>query len=262
MRLVLRAFVYLVVVVMVLPIAMCLSVAVTSSGYVSFPPKGISLRWFDAMIHDGILLDAILRSLALAVTAAVCAILISLPCTFAVERGRLRFRGGVETAITSPRMIPQIVFVLALLIYFEGIGLAETFFGLLMAHLLITLPFAFRTLLVSVSTLDRRLEWSSAILGASPARTFALVVMPQLKTAMIAAFIFAFILSFNNVTMGLFLSAVGERTLPVEMFNRMYVGGMTPVVPAVSAVLAVIGVALFIALDRTIGVFKYLAGSE
>jgi len=77
---------------------------------------------------------------------------------------------------------------------------------------------------------------------------------------MIAAFIFAFILSFNNVTMALFLSGIGQRTLPVEMFTRMYVGGMTPAIPAIAFLLAIAGVILFILLDRTIGVFKYLAG--
>jgi len=159
-------------------------------------------------------------------------------------------------------MIPQIVLVLGLLDYFERIGLAETFIGLLAAHLVVTVPFAFRTLLVSVATLDRRLEWSSEVLGASPVRTFLRVVLPQLKTGMIAAAIFGFVLSFNNVTLALFLSGIGQRTLPVEMFNRMYVGGMTPVIPAISFVLALCGIVLFVVLDRTVGVFRYLGGAR
>ena len=75
-------------------------------------------------------------------------------------------------------------------------------------------------------------------------------MVPQLKTGLIAAFIFTFILSFNNVTLALFLSGFGQRTLPVEMFQRMNVGGMTPVIPAISFVLAMVGVVLFIILDR------------
>jgi putative spermidine/putrescine transport system permease protein len=126
----------------------------------------------------------------------------------------------------------------------------------------ITIPFAFRTLLVSVSTLDRRLEWSSEVLGASPTYTFLHIIVPQLKTGLIAAFIFTFILSFNNVTLALFLSGFGQRTLPVEMFQRMNVGGMTPAIPAISFVLAVVGVTLFIFLDRTVGVYRFLAGRD
>jgi putative spermidine/putrescine transport system permease protein len=157
-------------------------------------------------------------------------------------------------------MIPQIVLALALLAYFETIGLAETFLGLLIAHLVITVPFVFRTVLVSVATMDRRLEWSSDVLGATPVQTFSRVMIPQLKTGVIASFIFAFILSFNNVTLALFLSGIGLRTLPVEMFSRMYVAGMTPNIPAISFLLAVVAAVLFIVLDRTVGIYRYLAG--
>ena len=256
----LRVVVYTVVVLMILPVLITLPVALTSASIIRFPPAGLSLQWFVAIFHDDVLIDSIMRSLLLAVIAAMTAVAISLPCTFAIERGRLPGRTAIETLITGPRMIPQIVLVLALLVYFERLGLAETFTSLVIAHLVITIPFAFRTVLVSVASLDRRLEWSSAILGATPGSTFSRIIVPQIKTGMIAAFIFAFILSFNNVTMALFLSGIGQRTLPVEMFTRMYVGGMTPAIPAIAFLLAIAGVILFILLDRTIGVFKYLAG--
>jgi putative spermidine/putrescine transport system permease protein len=198
----------------------------------------------------------------LALCAALVAILIALPCAFVIQRARLPGNEILETWITAPRMIPQIALALALLAYFETIGIAETFLGLVISHLVITIPFAFRTILVGVSTLDRRLESSSAILGATQFYTFRRVILPQLKTGLIAAFIFTFILSFNNVTLALFLSGFGQRTLPVEMFQRMAVGGMTPVIPAISFVLAIVGVTMFIILDRTIGVYRFLAGRD
>jgi putative spermidine/putrescine transport system permease protein len=258
----LRIFVYLVVALMLLPVLITLPVALTTLPRISFPPVGIGLHWFVSILSDAVLLQSIGRSFWLAIGAAFIAIIVALPCAFAVERGRFRGRTLMETLITGPRMIPQIVLVLGLLVYFERIGLAETFIGLLAAHLVVTVPFAFRTLLVSVATLDRRLEWSSEVLGASPVRTFLRVVLPQLKTGMIAAAIFGFVLSFNNVTLALFLSGIGQRTLPVEMFNRMYVGGMTPVIPAISFVLALCGIVLFVVLDRTVGVFRYLGGAR
>jgi putative spermidine/putrescine transport system permease protein len=229
---------------------------------IAFPPIGLSGRWFASILTDQVLLDSIVRSFWLALAAAIVAIIIALPCAFAIQRGRFRGRDFLEMLITSPRMIPQIVLVLALLVYFEPIGLAEKFVGLVLAHLVITIPFVFRTLVVSVSTMDKRLEWSSDVLGATPVQTFVRIMAPQLKTGLIASFIFAFILSFNNVTLALFLSGIGQRTLPVEMFTRMNVAGMTPVIPAISFVLAVMGVALFVVLDRTIGVYRFLAGRE
>lgn len=256
----LRIFVYVIVVLMILPVAISLPVALTATRGIRFPPEGLTLGWFAAIFGDGILLQSILRSFTLALVAGIVAVAISLPCCFAIERGLTRGRNLLETVLTGPRMIPQLVVALALLIWYERIGIAETFLGLVLAHLVISIPFAFRTVLVSVASVDRRLEWSSAILGAGPAATFRRIVMPQIKTGLIAAFIFTFILSFNNVTMALFLSGIGERTLPVEMFNRMYIGGMTPVIPAISFLLALVGVAAFIILDRTIGVYRHLVG--
>jgi putative spermidine/putrescine transport system permease protein len=247
---------------MLLPIFVSLPVALTAGPRIAFPPDGISLRWFEAILRDAVLLSTVGRSFWLALLASIVAVLLALPCAFAIERGRFRGRIALETLITGPRMIPQIVLVLGLLIWFERIGLAETFAGLVLAHLVISVPFAFRTLMVSVASLDRRLEASSAILGAGRVRTFLLITLPQLKTGVIAAAIFTFILSFNNVTMALFLSALGQRTLPVEMFQRMYVGGMTPVIPAIAFLLALGGVIFFVLLDRTLGVYKYLAGRD
>jgi putative spermidine/putrescine transport system permease protein len=258
----LRIFVYIVVVLMLLPVLITFPVALTSIARISFPPVGLSGRWFMAIFSDTVLLDSIVRSFWLATAAAIVAIVIALPCAFVIHRSTSRTRELLETWITGPRMIPQIVFALALLAYFETIGLAETFIGLVISHLVITIPFAFRTLLVSVSTMDKRLEWSSDVLGATPVQTFWRVMVPQLKTGLIAAFIFTFILSFNNVTLALFLSGFGQRTLPVEMFQRMNVGGMTPVIPALSFVLALVGVVLFIVLDRTVGVYRFLAGRD
>lgn len=256
----LRIFVYVVVVLMLLPVLITFPVALTDLPRIAFPPVGLSMRWFASILTDQVLLDSIARSFWLAIAAAVVAIIIALPCAFAIQRGRFRGRDFLEMLITSPRMIPQIVLVLALLVYFEPIGLAEKFIGLVLSHLVITIPFVFRTLIVSVSTLDKRLEWSSDVLGATPVQTFVRVMAPQLKTGLIASFIFAFILSFNNVTLALFLSGIGQRTLPVEMFTRMNVAGMTPVIPAISFVLAVVGLVLFVILDRTIGVYRFLVG--
>lgn len=258
----LRIFVYVVVALMLLPVLITFPVALTAVARISFPPVGFSGRWFVSIFNDPVLLASIVRSFWLAMAAAVVAIVIALPCAFVAQRGKFRGRDALETWITGPRMIPQIVLALALLAYFETIGLAETFAGLVIAHLVITIPFAFRTLLVSVAAMDRRLEWSSAVLGATPIQTFLHVMAPQLKTGLIAAFIFTFILSFNNVTLALFLSGFGQRTLPVEMFQRMNVGGMTPVIPAISFVLALVGMILFVVLDRTVGVYRFLAGRE
>ena len=259
MRLI-RVLTYCLVVLMLLPIVVTSTLAFTSGSTVAFPPPGYSIKWLVAVFADNQLGQAALLSTGLAVAVALLSVAISLPSCFMVERHLTSARQSLETAVMMPRMVPEIVLVLALLIFFERIRLAETLTGLLVSHLIICVPFTYRTLAGSVAGLDRRLEWSSDILGAAPMRRFWRVVLPQLKTAIVSACAFTFILSFNNVTMALLLSGAQNRTLPVEMFVRMNIGGLTPVVPALSLVLAVGGTAIFILMDRTVGAFSKLSG--
>src|SRR5262245_29740236 len=118
----LRIFVYMVVTLMLLPVVITFPVALTAVARISFPPIGVSSRWFTAIFSDTVLLASMTRSFYLAVVAAIVAIIIAMPCAFVIQRGGLRGREFLETWITGPRMIPQIVFALALLVYFEVIG--------------------------------------------------------------------------------------------------------------------------------------------
>jgi putative spermidine/putrescine transport system permease protein len=256
----LKLYAYAIAALMTAPILITLPVALTTTGYIAFPPVGLTLQWFARAFQDAVLLHSLILSVDLAIVSACVAVALSLLASFAIERQRFPGRDLLETLFAGPQMVPQIILVLGLLIVYHKAGLSGTFLGLLLSHVVIALPFAFRTLLASVATLDRRLEWSASILGASRPVVLWRVIFPQMKTGIIAAFVFTFMISFTNFTMALFLAAVGKTTLPVEMFNRFYVAGMTPAIPALSFLLGVLGVAIFIAADRTVGVYKYLGG--
>ena len=258
----LQIYVYIMVVIMVLPILIVLPTALTASGYITFPPIGLTLNWFKAVFQDDILISSLIESLKLAGLSASVVVVIALFASLSIERKKIPGKNLLETFFTGPRIMPLIILVLALLIFYQYIGLHETFLGLALSHLVITLPFAFRTLLASVASIDITLEWSARILGANVIQTYLKIILPQIKTGMIAAFIFTFITSFNNVTMALFLTAPGQRTLPVELFRRLQVGGITPKVPAISFILALVSLILFIVLDRTLGIYKHLGGVQ
>jgi ABC-type spermidine/putrescine transport system permease subunit II len=259
-RMLLRLYAYLMTGVFFLPIAVTVPVAVTTTGYVTFPPVGFTFKWFHAAFADRILMDALGRSVTLALISSAVSVGVALLAAFAVERNAFRGKDAIEAFFTAPNMVPQIILVLGLLIFYESVGLAETLVGLFMAHVIIGLPFAFRALLATVGALDRRLEWSAEILGANRVEVLTRVILPQMKTGVYAAFMFAFMASFTNVTTALFLAPVGRRTLPVEMFHRMQVGGMSPTLAALAFVLALVGIGVFVVADRTVGIYKYLGG--
>lgn len=256
----LKGYAYLVAFIMALPVLITFPVAVTTSGYIAFPPVGFTLRWFGAAFQDAGLVGSLVRSLELAAASAIAACAIGLLASFAVERNTFRGKNLIETFFAGPQMVPQIILVLGLLMLYESAGLAETPVGLLLAHVVIIIPFAFRTLLASVASLDRRLEWSAAILGATRLQALVRIIFPQMKTGIFAALLFSFMVSFTNVTMALFLAGGGQKTLPVEMFNRVYVAGMTPTIPALSFLLGVMGLIIFVVADRSVGVYRYLGG--
>ena len=261
-RQVLKVFTYSVAVVMLLPLLVVLPVALTTTEYMTFPPIGLTLKWFAESLQDKVLLETLFRSAQLAFLSASSVVVIGLLASLGIQRGTFRGKDFFETFFTSPRIAPLIIFVLGVLIFYHSIGLVDSFVGLLMSHLVITFPFAFRTLLASVASLDESLEWSAKLLGANIVQTYSRVVFPHIKTGLLAAFLFSFITSFNNVTVALFLSAPGQRTFPVELFFRLQVGGVTPKVPAISFILAAVGIIVFIIVDRTLGVFKYLGGEH
>lgn len=258
----LRIFTYLVAAIMMMPVIITGMLAFTSAQHLAFPPEGYSTRWITGVFADEYLTSAILRSLQLALISSLTVTAVCVACCLVVERYFTKGRDGFEAVATSPRMFPEVILAIALLIFYERIYLAETKLGLIISHIVVCIPFAYRTLSVGVGALDKRLEWSSDVLGASAARGLFKIVLPQLKTSIISSFVFSFVLSFNDVTMALFLSKTGERTLPVEMFIRTSIGGLDPTVPAISFILTIGALIAFIVIDRTIGTFNHLAGHK
>ena len=259
---ILRWYVYLMFFVVLLPLLVVFPVSLSRTAYLTYPPQGLTLRWFSEAFRDPILIDSLKRSLVLALVSASSVVGTALLAAFAIARRQFRAKNLLETLFIGPRVVPLIILVVGLLILYHSVGIGESFLGVLLSHLVITIPFAFRTLMASIASLDPFLEWTAKTLGAGRIRIFLRVTLPQIKTGIIAAFLFTFISSFNNVTMALFLSPPGQRTLPVELFMRMQVSGMTPKVPALSFVLAFVSIALFVVLDKTLGIYKYLAGSS
>ena len=260
--LLLKIYTYILTIIVVLPLLITFPVALTTTGYLTFPPVGLTFKWFVEAMQDKILIESLTRSLSLAIIVSIVSILIALPLCFALERYKIPRKNFLETFFIGPRMLPQIIFVLGLLFFYVKLGLVATYLGLVISHLVIAVPLSFRTLSASVHSLDKRLEWSAQILGANNLQILIKIIFPQIKTGLIAAFIFTFILSFNNVTMALFLTGIGNRTLPIEMFNRMHIAGITPEIPAISFLLSIMGLIIFIIADRTIGVYKYMSGGK
>ena len=187
------------------------------------------------------------------------AVAFSVPAALAIARYRFRGREAMTALFMSPLMIPHVVLGIAFLRFFTELGLGGTFIGLVLAHIVIVLPFALRLTLASAVGLDRSIEHAAISLGASDGTVLRRITLPLVLPGLVSGWALAFINSFDEVTMTVFIAAPGTVTLPVRMF--LYIqDNIDPLVTSVSACVIAITVAALIALDRAYGLERLLVG--
>ncbi|WP_029002686.1 ABC transporter permease [Azorhizobium doebereinerae] len=249
----------LVMLFMLAPIVIVCVVAFTPEGFLSLPTNGLSLRWFKAIAGYPEFVSAFRDSLWLAALSSVIAVGVSVPAALAVARHRFPGREAVSAFILSPLMIPHVVLGVAFLRFFTQIGVGGSMVSLVLAHVVIVLPFAFRLTLSTATGLDRSLEQAAVSLGASGATLFRRVTLPLILPGVVSGLVLAFINSFDEVTMTVFIAAPGATTLPVRMF--LYIqDNIDPLVTSVSAVVIALTVVVMALIEKLFGLERLLAG--
>ncbi|PRD44879.1 ABC transporter permease [Phyllobacterium phragmitis] len=247
------------VIFMTAPIVVVCLVAFTPEGYLSLPVDGFSLRWFRAIADYPEFIDAFWTSLWVGALSSCVALLFAIPAALAIARYRFRGRGALSAMFLSPLMIPHVVLGIAFLRFFTQAGISGTFPALLIAHTIIVFPFALRLTLAAAIGMDRSVEMAAISLGANSWTLFRRITLPLIFPGVISGWALAFIQSFDEVTMTVFLAAPGIETLPVRMF--LYVqDNIDPLVTSVSACVIAITMFALIVLDRFYGLERVLAG--
>jgi putative spermidine/putrescine transport system permease protein len=242
------------------PIVIVCAVAFTPEGYLSLPTNGFSLRWFRAIADYPEFVRAFRDSLWLAALSSTIAVLFAVPAALAVARYRFTGREAVLGFFMSPLMIPHVVLGIAFLRFFTTIGIGGTFIGLVLSHIVIVMPFALRLVLAASTGMDRAIEHAAISLGASPFTLFRRVTLPLILPGVVSGWVLAFITSFDEVTMTVFIASPSTTTLPVRMF--LYIqDNIDPLVTSVSAALIFLTAIVMIALDRLYGLDRLFIGA-
>lgn len=229
--------------VLAAPTLVVIPIAFTSSRSLDFPPKGYSLQWMEQYFTTGVWWEATIRSFGVAFATALAATIIGGMAALALTRGKTRFSGILFNAFLAPMIVPRIVLATGLMYLFGQIGLIGTNLGLVIGHTVIALPFAIITLLAMLKGYDVRLDHAAATLGASPLRTLRRITIPLLKEGLIAAFLFAFITSFDELTIALFVTGGTTATLPKLMWDEMFLQ-LSPMIASASVVVLLVAVVL------------------
>jgi putative spermidine/putrescine transport system permease protein len=242
---------------LVLPVAVVSIAAFNDRAILSFPPQAWSLRWFAKAIAYQDFRDGFRNGLIVTAWSSTIALLVGAMFAFAFDRYRFRFSKLIEAILLSPLVIPHFTVGLGFLILAAQIGWTRGYAVVVFCHVVLVLPFAIRSVYVSLRNLDQNYELAAASLGASPVRVLLTVTLPLLLPGLVSGWLFAAILSFNEFTASLFVTAQRTQTLPVAMYNyvREYAD---PSMAALSVIYIVGTAALIVFANAFLGLGKVL----
>ncbi|MGE3149051.1 MAG: ABC transporter permease [Pseudorhodoplanes sp.] len=246
----LRAFVYF---LLALPAVIVVISSFNENQFMNFPPPGFTLRWYRGMWDSVPLMGALGTSMRLALLATFLSLLLGAPAAFALTRYEFRGNKTLQLILLSPMVLPAVVLSLGLLQFFALIGMARSNAGLVVGHVLITLPYVVRTLTASFLLLDRTLEQAAANLRAPPLTVARRITLPLILPGLLSATLFSFVTSLGNVTVSMFLSYSASVTLPIQILQHMEMN-FDPIIAAISTIVILLTVALIAAVEWLVGV--------
>jgi putative spermidine/putrescine transport system permease protein len=242
----------LVILFLLLPILVVVPVSFTEAPVFRFPPEGFSLQWYEKIGRVDGLLSAIGLSARLAALATAISLLLGTLAAIALVRGVVPGGAAVTAFTLSPLMLPGLVLGIALLQAMREIGLRDAWWSLLLAHVVITLPFVMRTVLSSLSLFDFSMVDAARTLGCSYPVALWRVLVPNILPGFVSGALFAFIASFDNYPVSMFLVDVRTKTLPIALLNFIEISP-DPTLAALSTGLIVLTIAVLFLCDRLVG---------
>ncbi len=253
----LRTWVTLVFAYLLLPVVVVALASFSRTSYLTVPPKGLTLRWFSAVLGDPDYIHAIVFSLGLALVATAGSLAVGVAASYALLRRRVPGAAVVSALLNAPLIFPGVVVGVALLQFYALVHMNGTLIGLALAHMVITVPYVVRAVMASLQGIDSELESAARVLGASGPVAFFTVTLPLIRPGIAAGALFSFIVSFDNVPVSIFLLGAGQMTLPVKIFTAIEYG-VDPSIAAISTMLiALTGLGLA-AAERWIGFHRFV----
>ena len=240
------------VVFLLAPLAVTVAVSFGSSPVFTLPPPAWSTRWYARAFASRDLWPAALTSLQVALIATAVALFLGTFCAIAVVRGRFPGREALVTFLISPLMLPGLVVGIAMLQGFRAAGLRDVWTSLLIAHVVITLPYVVRTVTAALSLFDFALIDAARTLGLTYPAALIKVLVPSLAPAFLTSGLFAFLASMDNYPISIFFTDAWTKTLPIQML-QVVEERPDPTIAATSALLILLAVAVLVVGDRLVG---------
>ena len=239
----LRAYTVFVYVFMFAPIAVVLLLAFNSSQFGGFPIEGFSLQWFRKLLENEAIVRAFKTSMLLGLLTSLIATTLGILASLALVRYRFRGKDWITTVLILPVLVPETVLAVGLLIFLRWLSMPRSFALLLLGHTIIALPFVVLVVQARLVGIKRQYEEAARSLGANPLQAFFQITLPLLMPAVFAGALFAFTISFDNITATIFWRPSGVETVPTQIFGMLR-NSVSPEINALGFVMIVITVGL------------------
>lgn len=243
----------LVYVFLLAPIVVVVGASLNAGAFLTFPPQGLSLRWFVTFAHNPVFMSAIAASLKLACAATAISALVGAAAALYYVRHAKKGKEALRVIVLLPLVLPEILTAMALLFFFYGIGVGTKYWiAMLVGHVLITLPFVFLNVAASLHGFEPNWELAARSLGANRWTAFRRVTLPLMKPGLITGCLFAFIISFDDFGVSFLLKDVGAATLPLQLFDYLRFN-FTPEAAAVSTASIVLTLIAILLGEKLVG---------
>lgn len=233
---------------LLLPIFIIIPISFSSAKYLQFPPQGFSLQWYHEYFSDRVWISATLLSLRVAAITMVLATILGTMASLALVRGRFRGKGLIHAFLLSPMIIPVIIIAISVYLFFSKLRLIGTGLGLVLAHTILALPFVVVNVSATLKGFDETLERAAMSLGANRFQALMKITFPLIRPGIISGALFAFVTSFDEVVIAIFISGAYAVTLPKQMWDGIRIS-INPTIAAVSSLLICFSVALMLMIE-------------
>ncbi len=249
-----RIYAAAVAILLIFPLAIVATVSFDPGNYIAFPPSGFSLRWYIVMWSNETIVLALKNSLIVGIASSLLGTVIAIPAALAIARGGAVSQQILYPLLLSPFAIPWLVYGLALLFFWSVTGQPLSLWTIVLGHTVIAVPYILRISLAVLRDMPPNYVRAARVAGANPWQAFRYVILPYIRSGVVAGASFAFIVSFTNIPVSLFLTTADNITLPVAIFNYM-INNFEPMVAAVSVV-QVLMIIVILLMTRKLGALE------
>jgi len=237
-----------VLVYLIVPNLVIIPMSFSSAPHFQFPPPGLSLRWYEAFFTDARWIDSLFVSVRVALLTTLLSVLLGTSAAFGIARGRLPLPMAIRSLLLAPLVTPYVITAAGLYVLYVRLRLIDSELGLALAHTLLGIPVVMIAVSAAMRDARRELEQAAMSLGATPRQTFFKVTVPLVRPGILTGALFAFITSFDEVIIAVFVSGVRSKTLPMKMWDGVRTE-ISPVLTAVSTILIALSLGALIVIE-------------